>query len=91
MRGQFATIGGFRLLTILLSSLIFFCHPIKNRLYIPMALSSLTIAFAFVGAAVSQDWSDTVLLICWIASYIAFFVQKTRIENRLRREEAKRR
>ncbi len=86
MRGAFATAGSFRLLMAVFGlALLCFCHPIRNKLYIPLLLCVLCIAFVTVNAATDQDWAFIAAAICWILAFISLGVQQFVIQQRNRK------
>ncbi len=86
MRGAYATDGSFRLLMAVFGlTLLCFCRPIRNKLYIPLLLWMLCMAFAAVNAATDQKWALIAAGICYILALISLGVQQFVIRERHRK------
>ena len=86
MRGFFATSGSFRVLMIVFNAaMLCFCHPFRNKLYIPLFLGAFCTAFVIVSAVTEQKWAYTAAYICWIAEFAALGVQEMMIQQRRRK------
>ena len=86
MRGAFATDGSFRLLMAVSAlALLCFCHPIRNKLYIPLFVCVLSMAFVAVNAVTKQNWAFTAAEICWLLVIISLGFQQFVIQERHRK------
>ena len=90
MRYQFATPESARLLAMIIAATVFVCHPIRNRLYVPLALAAACIAFGIVHTATGEKWAGIAQWACSVAYVIAFGAQSIMIGARQRREAARR-
>ncbi len=87
MRGQFMTAGALRLLHFALFVCVLSCHPIRNKLYVPLILAFWGVVFAVIDAAEGQDWTATAMLVCCFAFLMALCIQNAVIASKKRREK----
>ncbi len=86
MRGSFTTPGTWHLLIIAFYIVLFFCHPIRNKLYVPLIFGTASVILVFVHAAVGERWAITTAGCCWIVCFSALGIQQAILQNRRRRE-----
>lgn len=65
-RGAFAVIGDFRLLAVLLFLFVICSHPLKNKLFFSLVLSSAALAFACINAFTQAFWSEIAMHSCMV-------------------------
>ena len=86
MRGSLATPGTWHLLIIAFYIVLFFCHPIRNKLYVPLIFGTASVILVLVHAAVGERWAITTAGVCWIVCFAALAIQQSILQNRRRRE-----
>jgi len=86
MRGSFATPGTWHLLIIAFYIVLFFCHPIRNKLYVPLIFGTASVILVFVHAAVGERWAITAAGSCWVVCFSALGIQQSILQNRRRKE-----
>lgn len=89
MRGQFMTPDAIRLLILALFVYLLFCHPFRNKLYLPLSCGFVSVVFAFVDAAVGQHWTTVAVVVCFGFFIVSFPLQNLVIWNRRQKEETR--
>ena len=90
MRGQFVTPGAIRLLTVALFVCVLSCHPIRNKMYVPLILAFWGVVLAIIDAAEEQNWTSAAILACCFVYLAALCIQNAVIDSKKRKEEARR-
>ena len=86
MRGQFMTAGASRLLDVALFIYILSCHPIRNKLYVPLFFAFAGIIFTIIDAAEGRDWTSTAEMVCVLAYIVSLCIQNAVMDSRRRRK-----
>ncbi len=87
MRGQFMTAGAMRLLDVVLFIYILSCHPIRNKMYVPLFFAFAGIVFAIIDAAWGQEWANIATGACGFAYIVSLCIQNAVMDSRKRKEE----
>ena len=86
MRGSFATPGTWHLLIIACYIVLFFCHPMRNKLYVPLIFGTGSVILVFVHASTGENWANMAAGSCWIICFSALAIQQAILQNRRRKE-----
>ena len=86
MRGGFATPETWHLLIIACYIVLFFCHPMRNKLYVPLFFGTASVILVFVHASTGENWANMAAGSCWIICFSALAIQQAILQNRRRKE-----
>ena len=87
MRGQFMTPGALRLLNFAVFVCVLSCHPIRNKMYIPLFFAFAGIVFTFVDAAWEKEWANIATGACGFAYFVSLCIQNAVMDGRKRKEQ----
>ena len=83
MKGQFATVGAFRLLFLVYFVYILCRHPIRKKMYFTLGFAALCVGFCVLHVLYDQKWMITAMTGAWVVSWIVSLFE----ERKKHREE----
>ena len=86
MRGQFVTAGALRLLHFAVFVCVLSCHPIRNKMYVPLFFAFAGVVFAIADAAEGKDWTSTAEMACALVYIVSLCIQNAVMDSRRRRK-----
>ena len=86
MRGQFMTAGASRLPDVALFIYILSCHPIRNKMYVPLFFAFAGVVFSIADAAEGKDWTSTAEMACALVYIVSLCIQNAVMDSRRRRK-----